>query len=562
MGDGEDSSLIQGIGTGGGALLVADTVPVDDGIARRQVLGQKGGSGQNQGSCVQSHVIHFGIVFARCDVMARLETTANVRIREHLGEILASKPFVSSPRLRKFLSFVVETTLDGDGGQIKEFLIATQVYQRGIEYDPQIDSTVRVEASRLRAKLREYYDVAGSGSDIRIDLPKGSYVPVFSGHEAKPILAVPHNVARTPRYVWYYGVFAAALAGLTLLRATFPTQVTASQRVQDPALVDQYLTADRLFRQPAFKDGWTGKVPPNVTEAISLFESITRRAPSFTKAWVGLGEAQEWAYELDKAHPRSRLYTARTALERAIETDPNHAEAHARLASVYFHGLGDRKQAEIFVKRAVALNPRDVRSQTRYASLLRIRGRGAEALVSINRALALEPSSSLLWAQQAILKQDAGRYDEAIAAADHALALDPGNQMNQELIALWVKGLSLYRTGRAAEAEAAHRKALDIEPEDRWNYPALGYLLAHSGREQEARSVLDRLIEQRQKGKPVSYSIALVFAGMGENDKAIEWLERGAASGESSMAFLGLDKRFENLRAHARFAALSRKVLG
>src|SRR6187200_941156 len=111
--------------------------------------------------------------------MARLETSHNVPIREHLAQILASKQFAGSPRLRKFLSFVVETTLDGNGDQIKEFVIATEVYERGADYDPQIDSTVRVEASRLRAKLREYYSGPGAAANVQIDLPKGSYVPMF-----------------------------------------------------------------------------------------------------------------------------------------------------------------------------------------------------------------------------------------------------------------------------------------------------------------------------------------------------------------------------------------------
>jgi hypothetical protein len=101
-------------------------------------------------------------------------------IRDHLSQLLASRWFSSSRRLSSFLTFVVDKTLSGQSEAIKEYVIATEVYGRSSGYDPQIDSTVRVEASRLRAKLRDYYASEGANSPVRIDLPKGSYVPIFT----------------------------------------------------------------------------------------------------------------------------------------------------------------------------------------------------------------------------------------------------------------------------------------------------------------------------------------------------------------------------------------------
>ena len=101
-------------------------------------------------------------------------------IRAHLTELLASRLFRSARRLSLFLTFVVDKELSGEGEVIKEYVIATEVYGRGSDYDPQIDSTVRVEASRLRAKLRDYYASEGATAPVRIELPKGSYVPFFT----------------------------------------------------------------------------------------------------------------------------------------------------------------------------------------------------------------------------------------------------------------------------------------------------------------------------------------------------------------------------------------------
>src|SRR6516162_4618611 len=101
------------------------------------------------------------------------------KIREHLSAILTSEIFIRSERLSRFLRYVVERTLEGRGKEINEYSIGVEVYDRPTAFDPRIDSTVRVEAGRLRAKLREYYEAEGRDSAIRIQLPKGSYSPSF-----------------------------------------------------------------------------------------------------------------------------------------------------------------------------------------------------------------------------------------------------------------------------------------------------------------------------------------------------------------------------------------------
>jgi eukaryotic-like serine/threonine-protein kinase len=100
-------------------------------------------------------------------------------VQKHLEEILASTPFAGSDRLRRLLRYLVEKTLNGEATGLKEYSIGLDVFDRGTDYNPQIDSTVRVHAGKLREKLREYYLTAGRDSSIRIDLKKGSYVPAF-----------------------------------------------------------------------------------------------------------------------------------------------------------------------------------------------------------------------------------------------------------------------------------------------------------------------------------------------------------------------------------------------
>jgi hypothetical protein len=118
-------------------------------------------------------------------------------VHKHLEEILASAPFASSERLRRLLRYLVEKTLSKEAAGLKEYAIGLDVFDRGIDYNPQVDSTVRVHVGKLRDKLREYYLTDGRDSEIRIDLQKGSYVPTFP--LAKPKEKAPRKALEVAR---------------------------------------------------------------------------------------------------------------------------------------------------------------------------------------------------------------------------------------------------------------------------------------------------------------------------------------------------------------------------
>jgi Tol biopolymer transport system component len=167
--------------------------------------------------------------------------TADPRIQEHLERVTRSGLFASSPRLCRFLQFIVERRLTGQAEDLKETLIGVHVFDREAGYDTKTDAIVRVEARRLRSKLQEYYEGPGTTDPVRITLPKGTYVPEFlflqsspsPGGEANPQLpatpqitpspvATPSPLAapsaaspgkfRIPATVWIPGVLLAMLA--------------------------------------------------------------------------------------------------------------------------------------------------------------------------------------------------------------------------------------------------------------------------------------------------------------------------------------------------------------
>ncbi len=105
-----------------------------------------------------------------------------LEIQAELDRILKSRVFIHSHRIRRFLQFVVEECLFGRQHRLKEYLIGLEVFNRQEDFDPRVDSIVRVEARRLRTKIEEYYQKEGRENEIRIELRKGSYVPIFEHH--------------------------------------------------------------------------------------------------------------------------------------------------------------------------------------------------------------------------------------------------------------------------------------------------------------------------------------------------------------------------------------------
>jgi hypothetical protein len=100
--------------------------------------------------------------------------------REELRRVLQSRQFVGAPRRARFLEFVCEQTFLGNGDKLNEFLIGVEVYDRGSEFNPQKDPIVRVQAHEIRRSLKKYYEETGAANILRIDLPAGHYVPIFS----------------------------------------------------------------------------------------------------------------------------------------------------------------------------------------------------------------------------------------------------------------------------------------------------------------------------------------------------------------------------------------------
>jgi Tol biopolymer transport system component len=160
-------------------------------------------------------------------------------IRAAVSRLLASPEFAQSERMQRLLQYLIGAVLDGRGGELKETVIGVDVYGRAPGYDPKIDGIVRTEARRLRLKLGEYYGGAGASEPIRIDLPKGGYVPVFEQ------TAPPSSAKRRPAWLKI-----AAVAFITLV--IFGVLIARNRDRQIVGVPRKFTTSSGNARSPVF----------------------------------------------------------------------------------------------------------------------------------------------------------------------------------------------------------------------------------------------------------------------------------------------------------------------
>lgn len=459
-------------------------------------------------------------------------------IRQQVERILSDERFRSARRASQFLQWIVDKSLAGDTAEIKESIVAMEVYDRPPGYDPKSDSIVRVEAARLREKLARYYETAGRQDPIRISIPKGGYVPLFEAQRA--------GQAQTAQRPWR-GLFA-ILITLAALSAWLLSNAAA--RPPEEAQ-DAWREAVSLIAQDPLTTAAESGLPVSLERAIERLEFAVARAPAFAPAWSALAESYDYAASFRGRDLTSDANRARMAASRAITLDPGWAHGHATLAAILADLFFDFAAAEREYQRAIELDASDAQARCGYADLLRITGRAqkaAQLLAAWRRNL---PVSAALAAKHAEVLADLGDFDAAEAAAQESLRFRRNDRRAR--LAL---GFVQEKRGRFVAAAAEYESVLRQDPQDRRALPAYGYVLGRLGRLKEARAVRQRIERIHQRTRNMAYHAAIVHAGSGDVEPAIAWLVEARKSRHRMLAFALADSRLDSLRTHPSFQRL------
>jgi serine/threonine-protein kinase len=242
------------------------------------------------------------------------------------------------------------------------------------------------------------------------------------------------------------------------------------------------------------------------------------------------------------------------AAARALEYDENSAEAHGLIALVDVHYNWDWAGAEREFARAVALSPSNAQVHHDYAHFLLAVGRRAESVAETKRARELDPANPMLTTCTGWHSLFDQRFDEAKSYATEAQRMMPS---------FWaeiVMGWAFLGEGRTDSAVVAMRSAVSLSKDLPFAEAALGHALAKAGKTAEARRLLDKLLQQSLRGYVSAYDIAIVYAGLGENDHAIDWLRKAMSERSMFVVHLTWDSRLDGLRADPRFLALIKQL--
>ena len=323
--------------------------------------------------------------------------------------------------------------------------------------------------------------------------------------------------------------------------------LAAATRPVIPAAYDAYIRG---------RHAWNKRKESNLREGIQLFQESIDADPTYAPAYAGMADCYGQLGYASYVSPEESFPRAKAAAQKALELDPNLAEAHASLGFDLMYYDWDFPAAEREYQRAIELNPSYGVAHQWYAYLLTAMERPvAEAEREIAAARKLDPLSVPINTDQAYMLYYYGRAEEALKAARTALEMDPKFPLGY----FWL-GRIYTSQGRYAEAEAALQK---IGPLRTWTpaMAALGYLYAKSGRRKDAEGLLAEFSALAREGRyPSSYAIAVIYAGLGQEDEVFRRLDDAYRERSHWLVWLKRDPRWDGVRADPRFAKLVRKV--
>jgi TolB-like protein/tetratricopeptide (TPR) repeat protein len=290
-------------------------------------------------------------------------------------------------------------------------------------------------------------------------------------------------------------------------------------------------------------------------KAIEYFQLAVEKDPSYALAYAGVADSYVllgWNCYLP---PKEAFSKGKADAMTALRLDPDLAEAHTALAALFWLHDWQWKDAETEFKRSLQLGPTYATANHWYAEYLMTMGRNEEAMARIEHSQELDPLSLIINVAVAWALYHARRYEAAIEQLRRTLELDPNYP-----VSYWILGLLLRKTGHYELAIREGEKGVKLSGGSPLLRAALAHTLAAAGRTKEALQTLDDLKKLAKHRYVSPYFFAGVHIGLGEDDCAIEYLEKAYEERSHWLIYLHIDPSMDSLRYNARFKDLLRRV--
>jgi TolB-like protein/Tfp pilus assembly protein PilF len=495
-------------------------------------------------------------------------------ILAHLERILASKSFKDSPRLKDILSFIVRETLNGRGSRIKEYTISIDVYRTGTSHDSSRQSIIRTAVGRLRARLKSYYETEALDETVRIEIPRGEYIPVFAKQctskradpDSESCAVLPFRDFRgdDPASQLADSITDELIHRLTYVRGLKVISRTSSFAFRD-ASIDVAEIASRLgvrrivegsLRRVAKETQlavgvidardvlhiWSGTFSAphrNILDLQHRMANAVVRAlrPAAAPAQIRPGKSNLAAWSLYRqgrfhAEKRTAEGWAKSieCFQKALKKDRDYALAHAGIADAHIllANFGEmRSSAAMSIARksaeaALAIDPELAEAHTSMAAVKMFTDwdwTGAEQEIQL--ALQLSPSYSQAHHWYSRFLSHHLRAVEAKAEMELALSLDPVSPGTHASA-----GMVAFEARRLEDALKHFQDALDLAESHPFALWQMGLTEIELGRP----SVGLKLMQRARKSIPASCRlwscIGYAHAKAGNVEQALQWLKR------------------------------------
>jgi len=294
---------------------------------------------------------------------------------------------------------------------------------------------------------------------------------------------------------------------------------------------------------------------PSVERAITSFESAIQIDRNFAIAHAALAESLNLVGAYGGVEPRSAFLRAKEAALKALELQPALAASHVALAFAKAHAEYDWPAARAGYLRGIELSPTDATAWQWLALADAANGQHAEALQNVRTAHRIDPLSLIVSVDVGRHLYYEGSYQAAVEQLLRTIDLDPGFvRAHHEL------GRAHLQMGRFDEAIASAKRAVDLSGRSDSALAALANAQARSGDLSSANMILAELRDRQRQRYVASYHLAVIYAGLGDTDAAVDNLERAYDERFNWTVFINVEPDFASVRQHPRFARLTEKM--
>jgi tetratricopeptide (TPR) repeat protein len=289
--------------------------------------------------------------------------------------------------------------------------------------------------------------------------------------------------------------------------------------------------------------------------AFVYFRQGIEKDPQYAPLYAGLAAAYGRLPFYTDTRPSDAFPKAKEAAAKALQLEPTLAEAHASMAYVLNYYDWDRSSAEKEFNRALELDPNYADAHHAYGRFLASMGRIGEARAELSRAQELDPLSLGIQSNMAMISYFARQYDDALQQLQKVLALDP-----KFSVPYWAIGMCYEQLKKYPEAVAQFQKGIELSGRGSNGIASLAHAYGLAGKSVEAQKILVELSARAKTKYVSSYQFAVIYLGLGQNERAIAALEGAYSERSTLLGYLKMDPRFDPLRSDTRFQSLLSRI--